>query len=300
MEEHNWKKLKELIQSIKPKEFEKLVAKLLGSLLETHFDVARSGYQPIGDGINAEETIVVQAKRYADTTPLNRKEIVGDINEADAELSNLLFYVLAASRPITTYLRDRLDNIEEETGLDIVNLELADGLSDLGALCVNFWKDICRFFDASSTDQQFLDWVESKKVRQQTHRKIEQLHSKLKDGIQTQKRVQRKTEIYFQECCNERFSPTDLTQSTEGHDLESEINQWWKHKNQPICYLTGEENYGKSRLTARWANSICKDEKIIPFWLESNRWNNCRSLYDLLQACLETILIHQDEKNLPN
>ena len=44
-----WGKLKDLIQSIKPADFEKLAATLLTSFLEVPFVVARSGDQPSGD-----------------------------------------------------------------------------------------------------------------------------------------------------------------------------------------------------------------------------------------------------------
>ena len=69
-------------------------------LLETRFEIAKSGYQPRGDAINEDGTIVLQTKHYSDATGLNRKEIVGDIGEAysDPEIPNLQAYVLAASR----------------------------------------------------------------------------------------------------------------------------------------------------------------------------------------------------------
>ena len=134
----NWQELKRLIQSMGDdgKDFEKLVAKLLGALLETHFEIAKSGYQPRGDALNTEKTIVLQTKKYSDNSTLNRKEIEGDIREAysDPELPNLQAYVLASSRNLSTLLLKRLENIGEETGLDIITLELTDSLSDFGGL----------------------------------------------------------------------------------------------------------------------------------------------------------------------
>ena len=309
--EQGWRKLKELIQSLdehhkgrkKGEPFEELVSELLGLLLETRFETAKSGYQPIGDAINEERTIVLQTKNYNDETPLDRKEILGDIEEAELELPNLQVYVLAASRTINNRLRNRLSDVEKKTGLDIFTLELTDKLSNLGALCVTFWEDIRGFFGSSNTDREFLDWVE--KTKPQILKKIEKLKSRLKQGQQSRNWVQKDTEKYllkrfgYDPDHSLRFNYSiDLTQTTERKSLESKIKEWWCAKKNPVCYLEGEEGMGKSWLAAKCVNPICCDKHIVTFWLDSNRWNGCSSLDDLLQACLETIPGYQDERKI--
>ena len=309
----SWRKLKELIQSLdeqhegrkKGEPFEELIAELLELLLETHFETAKSGYQPIGDAINEARTIVVQSKNYSDETPLDRKEILGDIEEADLELSNLQTYVLAASRTIDGRLLDRLNNIEEKTGLDIITLELTDSLSELGALCVTFWGDIDYFFDSSEVSQQFLDWVKKERDKSKTVEKIAELKSKLKQGQQTRRQVQKDTKEYLLKRFggdsdhNLRFNYSiDLSQAIKREFLEREIAAWWETLGTPICYLEGEEGMGKSWLAAKCVNSICSDQNIVTFWLDSNRWGSCKSLNDLLQACLKTIPGYQDENKI--
>ena len=309
--EQGWRKLKDLIQSLdkqhkgrkKGEPFEELVSELLGLLLETRFETAKSGYQPIGDAINEERTIVLQTKNYNDETPLDRKEILGDIEEAELELLNLQVYVLVASRTINNRLRSRLGDVEKKTGLDIVTLELTDKLSNLGALCVTFWEDIRGFFGSSNTDREFSDWVE--KTKPQTLKKIEELKSRLKQGQQSRNWVQKDTEKYllkrfgYDSDHSLRFNYSiDLSQATERKSLESKIKEWWCAKGNPVCYLEGEEGMGKSWLAAKCVNPICCDKHIVTFWLDSNRWNGCRSLDDLLQACLETIPGYQDERKI--
>ena len=309
--EQGWRKLKDLIQSLdkqhkgrkKGEPFEELVSELLGLLLETRFETAKSGYQPIGDAINEERTIVLQTKNYNDETPLDRKEILGDIEEAELELPNLQAYVLAASRTINNRLRNRLGDVEKKTGLDIVTLELTDKLSNLGALCVTFWEDIHGFFGSLNTDREFSDWVE--KTKPQTLKKIEELKSRLKQGQQSRNWVQKDTEKYllkrfgYDSDHSLRFNYSiDLSQATERKSLESKIKEWWCAKGNPVCYLEGEEGMGKSWLAAKCVNPICCDKHIVTFWLDSNRWNGCRSLDDLLQACLETIPGYQDERKI--
>ena len=46
----------------------------------------------------------------------------------DPELPNLQTYVLAASRTMSHLLLNRLNKVEEKTGLDIITLELANEL----------------------------------------------------------------------------------------------------------------------------------------------------------------------------
>ena len=309
--EQGWQELKKLIQKMgnDGHGFEKLVAKLLGLLLETHFEVAKSGYQPRGDAVNEDGTIVIQAKKYGDRKGLNRKEIYGDIREAssDPELPNLQAYVLAASRTMSPLLLNRLGKVEAETGLDIITLELTDGLSALGALCVTFWEDIHQFFDFSNTcrDQAFLDWAKKEQDTPKTRKKIRELESKLKQGQQTRSRVLQDTKEYLLKRFggdsdrDRRFNYSiNLSRATERECLESEIMEWWSAKEQLVCYLEGKEGMGKSWLAAKCANSICCDKHIVTFWLDSRRWNSCKSLDDLLQTCLETMPGYQDEKKI--
>lgn len=303
----SWQELKDLIQSLdeqhkgrkKGEPFEELVAKLLGLLLEDRFETEKSGYQPRGDAINKERTIVLQTKNYNDKTPLDRKEILGDIEEAELELSNLQVYVLAASRTINNRLRSRFSDVQKNTGLDIVTLELTDKLSNLGALCVTFWENIHEFFDPSDTSQPFLDWVGIEKDKLETTKKISELRDKLKYGIQTQKHVQKDIEKYLLDRFSrkEGFNPINLSEAIDRGSLESKITDWWETERLPICYLEGKEGHGKTWLASKWMSLIRKKENIPTFWLASKDWNSRESIIDLLHTCFSLIYpLHEQQK----
>ena len=301
--EMNWQKLKELIQSMNYRDFEKLVAALLALLLDTDFKIAKSGYQPRGDAINIEGTIVVQCKKHKDGRSLNRKEIVGDINEAYSDILNLQSYVLAASCNIGVRLCERLNTVEKETGLDIVTLEMTNKLSNLGALCVTFWEDVHYFFKSSDIDRKFLDWIKKESNNLKTLQKIEELKNKLKQGQQSRNQVQKDTEEYllkrfgYDSNHKLRFNYSiNLSESIKRKSLELKISDWWKNPSQPVCYLEGEEGIGKSWLAAKCVNSIYLNENTVIFWLDSNRWKACRSLDDLFRTCFETLPGYQDEE----
>ena len=286
-----WGKLKDLIQSIKPKEFEELTATLLTSFLEVRFVVARSGDQPSGDARSMTGEVAIQAKKYSDKTALRAVEIVGDIDRVRRNLQDLQVYVLVISRDTDEQLLSELEDIEKDTGLDIVVLELTDNLSDLGALCITFWEDIHEFFDPSDTNQQFLDWVGIEQDKLETTKKISELRDKLKYRIQTQKHIHEDIEKYLLErfSRSEGFNPINLSQAIERKSLESKLTNWWETEESPICCLEGKGGHGKTWLASKWMNSICQNENIVAFWLDSKDWKGHKSIFDLLYTCFSLI-----------
>ncbi len=286
----SWQKLKELIHSIKPNEFEKLVASLLKSFLKIPFVVARSGDQPRGDARSLSGDVSIQAKRYTGENSPNAKVVEGDIGHVRRESSNLHTYVLAVAKD-AEQLSHTLDSIAEETGLDIVTLELSDNISDLGALCVTFWEEICHFFDLSNTDEEFLVWIEEMKNDSETEKKLEELKPKLERGIQTQYHVKKDTEKFLLDrfSSNEGFNPINLTQAIDRQEIESKIDDWWESDSVPICYLQGEEGTGKTWLAAKWMNSIHQNDNCVAFWLDSKDWRGCESIFNLFHNCFSLI-----------
>ena len=297
--EQGWRKLKDLIQSIKPKEFEKLVATLLTSFFKVPFVVARSGDQPSGDAISISGEVSMQAKLYKSKGTPNAKIVEGDIRQVIRELPHLQVYVLAVSRD-AAQLRGTLDSVAEETGLDIVILELSDGLSDLGALCVTFWKRIYSFFLRSDTDQEFSDWIQIAKDNSKTHDKMEDVRRKLEDGIQTQRHIQQDAEKYLFKRFNREkgFNPINLSQTIDRDSLESQITNWWETEESPICCLEGKEGHGKTWLAAKAMNSICENENIVAFWLDSKDWSDRKTIFDLLRTCLGSIYPSYQERKI--
>ena len=305
--EQGWEKLKDIIQKMdewhkgkkRGEAFEELVVTLLRLFSKISFVRAKTGSQPSGDARSLTGEISVQAKNYSDGSTLSDIEIEGDIRRACRTLQDLEVYVLAVSRD-TAQLHDTLDAIVEETGLDIVTLELTDKLSDLGALCVTFWEDIYHLFNPSDIDQELSDWIQIAKDDSKTRDKMKAVQSKLEDGIQTQKHVQKDVEKYLLERFSREkgFNPINLSEAIERKSLEAEIENWWEASGAPICYLEGKEGHGKSWLAAKCANSICCDKHIVTFWLDSRHWNSCKSLDDLLQTCLKTMPGYQDEKKI--
>ena len=295
----SWEKVKDLIHSIKPADFEVLGATLLKLFLKEPFVVARSGDQPSGDARSISGDITMQTKLYKGKGSPNAKTVEGDIRQAIRILPHLQVYVLAVSRD-AAQLHDTLDAISEETGLDIVVLELSDELSDLGALCVSHWEDIHHFFNLSDTSQEFSAWVQIAKNETQTHGKMKDVRNKLKEGIQTQKHVQKDVEKHLCErfSRDKGFNPINLSQAVERKSLESKIMDWWKSEDKPICYLEGKEGHGKSWLAAKSMKGICENENVVTFWLDSKDWNDGESIFDLLYDCFSVIYPSYEQRKI--
>ena len=303
----SWQKLKNLIQTMDErregsqsgKAFEELVARLLELHLKIPFVVAKSGTQPSGDARSMDGQVAIQAKNYSKSEKLDAERIVRDILRVDKELEDLQIYVLTVSCE-ASQLYDELVNVEKKTGLDIVVLELTDKLSDLGALCVTYWRDLQDFQEFAETceNQELLDWMEKEKQEPKTKDKIKRVKLKLENGIQTQIHFQKDAEEhllrYIGETPNDnpRFDCSiDLSKADDRYFLESEIESWWNDeiRTQPVCYLEGEKNSGKSWLAAKWVKSIYRNRNIVPIWLDSRHWSKCKTLNDLLHTCFESI-----------
>ncbi|MDE0316721.1 MAG: hypothetical protein OXM61_17685 [Candidatus Poribacteria bacterium] len=301
----NWQKLKELIQSMDKRRkgkkrgeaFERLVIQILESLLKITIIPAKSGSQPSGDARSENGKLSLQAKNYSNSENLNIDSIVRDIHRARKTLPELEVYVLAVSC-IFAQDRDELDYIEKDIFLDIVILELTDGISDLGALCVTFWRDLQDFdeFSTTSQNQEFFDWMEKQRQAPKVREKIEELKHRFEQYIQTQNHFQIDAQDIFLKRIGEKpntnfdsDSIIDLSKVKVRHEDESKLDNWWKNNAFSICFLEGEKNSGKTWLAANWVKSICKNGNIAPIWLEKNQWINIRSLNDLQYASFKSV-----------
>ncbi len=315
IKEMSWKKLKELIQSMdkdrkgkkKGEAFEKLVAKLLEMLLEKSFVVAKSGTQPSGDARSVDGAIAIQAKNYSDRSSLKDVEIVGDIYIVKDNLQDLQVYVLVVSRTISAQTLGKLEKIEKDIGLDIVCIELSDDLSDLGALCVKFWDDIWIFFGTSDTsqDQEFLTWIGEMKNDAETEKKLVELKLKMKQGLHTQIHFKKEAQEKLLMCIGDETNSSsrshcliNLSKVKNRPVIESKLENWWKKAPKPVCYLEGEKDSGKTWIAAKWVSSIYNDKNTVSIWLESDDWDNCESLDELLAACFKSIYSSQNERKI--
>ena len=93
-----------------PNGFEGLVASLLARLTGRQFRLARSGTQG-GRDLTSDDhatVVAVECKCYADTTPLDIRELVGELSIAAIDRPDLDLWVLVATRDVDAQLHQVL------------------------------------------------------------------------------------------------------------------------------------------------------------------------------------------------
>ena len=134
----NQKELKTLFQYEDASKLEKLTAALFGKLLDIPIFVASSGFQYGGDAGPAgtqNRKFRLECKKYRDTTSLNRRELLGEIDHAVARDPSLEAWILITTRSVGEELSDDLIKKGESIGLPVLILDWKDEyLSPLAAI----------------------------------------------------------------------------------------------------------------------------------------------------------------------
>src|SRR5437762_817533 len=122
--------LKASLQNGEAGALEHFAAAAIGRLLGIDITVAKSGFQYGGDAGTAGRQgrhLRIECKRYADTTPLSRRELLGEIDHALARDPALEAWVLVATREVSEEVEQDLAEKGEKDGLPIVILDFKSG-----------------------------------------------------------------------------------------------------------------------------------------------------------------------------
>lgn len=131
--------LRTRLQSLTPGDFEKVAAALISEHLGVGIAVAKSGFQHGGDAGPAGRRgrrFRIETKRYADSTSLSDRELLGEVDDALGLDPALEAWFLVATRPAPEQLEQKLLRKSDETGVPIVVIDWkTDGFPGLAALC---------------------------------------------------------------------------------------------------------------------------------------------------------------------
>jgi hypothetical protein len=100
-------KLGDTLQKISPSGFEHMVACLLSRLLGVDFAVAKASFQHGGDAGTAGRQgrrLRIECKKYADTTALSDRELLGEVEQALHCDPALEAWILATTRKVPEQL----------------------------------------------------------------------------------------------------------------------------------------------------------------------------------------------------
>ncbi|MCW3474700.1 hypothetical protein [Limobrevibacterium gyesilva] len=119
--------------------FEQLVAALIGRLLGVGVAVAKASFQHGGDAGTAGRQgrrLRIECKKYADTTDLSDRELLGEVDQALDRDPALEAWILAATREAPEQLEQMLAQKALRIGVPIVIVDWkGSGVTALAALC---------------------------------------------------------------------------------------------------------------------------------------------------------------------
>ncbi|MYB55749.1 MAG: hypothetical protein F4X51_05100 [Gemmatimonadetes bacterium] len=137
--QHHERLKKELQKGRKPANLEHLAAALLSRLLDVPIVVSRSGFQHGGDAGTAGQQgrrLRIECKKYSDTSNLNERELLGEIDQALERDQALEAWILVATRTVPEQLQQSLVLKGERVGVPIVIIDWLDHeIAPLAALC---------------------------------------------------------------------------------------------------------------------------------------------------------------------
>jgi hypothetical protein len=130
-----------LQKDVKAAQFEKLVAALISDLTGVGIAVAKTGFQHGGDaGPSGRQgrRFRIETKRYADTTSLSDRELLGEVDDALGRDPALECWILAATREAPEQLELSLMRKADQTGVPILIIDWkANSFPALAALCTH-------------------------------------------------------------------------------------------------------------------------------------------------------------------
>ena len=134
--------------------FEELTAALISNLLDVPIFVAATGFQYGGDAGPAGQKgrrFRIECKKYADTTSLKERELLGEIDQALSRDEALEAWFLVTSREVPEQLAQTLDARADEIGVPLQIIDWSDeAFSPLAALCASGPEIVQTHFSAAA------------------------------------------------------------------------------------------------------------------------------------------------------
>lgn len=269
----NQEKLKCIFQKEKSaSKLEKLAAILIGKLLGVSIAVAKSGFQYGGDAGPAGQQgrrFRLECKKYRDTTSLNNRELLGEVDHALARDDALEAWVLITTRSVPEQLRQDLIQKGERIGVPIIIIDWQEhDISLLAALCAfspelveaEFSKDAA----ALALDLQPVSTDAISLLR----RNLESWCLGF-DGLRSRS-CQKLDNIWN----NPRASNADLGQDAAGGARDKRVkravvydalNAWWEGpaQNDAPAAIIGWDGVGKTWVSLDWLVSNKNEQPII-------------------------------------
>jgi hypothetical protein len=270
--------------------FEGLIAQLFEALTGRRFLLAKPGYQagrdmstsPIG-----ANRIAVECKRYLTGTPLNERELLGELVQVSYDISELDLWVVVATRSVGDKLQDLVSQEARAKGFEalIIDTQTDDSgfLSSLAVLCAHAPEVVVSFIERNIPDaktEKLKDVLGSISIQQGYPKRLDELRGNLSSsaiGFENLRhnqnewlltRFQSKSEsrAAFGQILN--IFDQDVTVIERIKAWEN-IDRWlnsWK-SNRSVFAILGEEGDGKTWAIASYLLKKLRSDDNFPLAL---------------------------------
>ncbi len=253
-----------LLQALRtgtPNKLERLAADFIGRLIDVRISIAKAGFQHGGDAGTTGRGgrhLRLECKRYADTTPLDDRELQGELDDALRRNPALEAWILVATREVSENTQETLNLKARKEGVPIVIIDWASpkgSLPDLAALCA--WaSDLVEVHYGEEAA------VAARVLASSAQVVIERIRQELepwKIGYEKLRSVT--AQRVFRIWNNEADSRAALAQNAAGgaathlvtrEPLLSAMHAWWVSASVSPAVVFGAEGIGKTWAVLHW------------------------------------------------
>lgn len=255
--------LKEKLQKGTPKALELLAAELISRLIGVRVTVAKSGFQHGSDaGTVGREGrhLRIECKRYADNSPLDDRNLQGEIDDALRRDGALEAWILVSTRGVSQQTEDTLLSKAIATGVPVIAIDWREDCTELptlAALCA--WApDVVEMHYDNAAKLAAMALEEPAKPL------IERLMRELSPwSIGYQNLVNDARERFEKLWCDAAESRSVFGQNVAGgmvpviqrHSISSGLESWWQSGTCSTAVVHGAEGMGKTWAVVQWVQS---------------------------------------------
>ncbi len=241
--------------------FEKLVAALIGRLLDVPIAVASSGFQHGADAGPAGQQgrrFRLECKRYGNKTRLSERELLGEVDQALARDEALEGWFLCATCTVNEKIVQSFDQHGGKNGVPVLIIDWTDfGMTPLAALCAFSPEVVGEFLSASAADA-------ARDLQSASDDAIERLKSNLQSWCLGFASLRQKSHEILDEIWNcprrsvavfgQNVAGGATTKKVRRENVHDSLNHWWHGpaRHDAPAVVMGLEGVGKTWATLDW------------------------------------------------